>query len=81
MEDRLCGLVARVPGCGLRGPWFDSRRCQIIVAVGLEGSPLSLVRITEKLLEREVAAPVQKIEFNDRGGGGYHAKHISKSWH
>jgi hypothetical protein len=42
-----------------RGPGFDSRRYQISrVAVGLERGPLSLVRINEVLLEREVAAPV-----------------------
>jgi hypothetical protein len=34
--------------------------------VGLERVPLSLVRITEELLERKVAAPVQKTEINGR---------------
>jgi hypothetical protein len=29
-----------------------------MIAVGLERDPLSLVRINEELLEREVAAPV-----------------------
>jgi hypothetical protein len=28
-EDRLCGLVVRVPGYRSRGPAFDSRRYQI----------------------------------------------------
>jgi hypothetical protein len=28
-EDRLCGLVVRVPGYISRGPGFDSRRYQI----------------------------------------------------
>jgi hypothetical protein len=43
--DRLCGLV-------IRGPGFDSRRYQIFwEIVGLERGPLSLVRITEELLE------------------------------
>jgi hypothetical protein len=42
--DRLCGLVGR-------GPGFDSRRYQIFCEVGLEWGPLSLVRITEALLE------------------------------
>jgi hypothetical protein len=35
--------------------------------VVLERGPLSLVRITEELLERKVAAPVQKTEINGRG--------------
>jgi hypothetical protein len=33
--------------------------------VTLERGPLSLVRITEELLERTVAAPVWKTEIND----------------
>jgi hypothetical protein len=38
---------------------FDSRRYQIFLeVVGLERGPLSLVRITEELLERTVAVPV-----------------------
>jgi hypothetical protein len=57
--DRLCGLVVRVPGYRSRGPEFDSQRYQIFwEVVGLEWSPLSLVRIIEKLFEREVAASV-----------------------
>jgi hypothetical protein len=35
--------------------------------VGLERDPLSLVRITEELLEREVAAAVKKTEITGRG--------------
>jgi hypothetical protein len=59
VEDRLFGLVVRVPGCRQRSPGFDSQRCQIFwIAVGLEQDPLSLVRINEELLERKVAAPV-----------------------
>jgi hypothetical protein len=54
--DRLCGLVIRVPGHRSRGPGFDSRIFWEVV--GLERGPLSLVRITEELLERTVAAPV-----------------------
>jgi hypothetical protein len=34
----------------------------------LEWSPFNLMRINEELLERKVAAPVQKTEINDRGG-------------
>jgi hypothetical protein len=36
--------------------------------VGLERDPLSLVRITEEILERKIAAPVYKTEINGRGG-------------
>jgi hypothetical protein len=51
-KDRLCDLVVRVPGYRSRGPGFDSRRYQIFwQVVGLERGPLSLVRITEELLE------------------------------
>jgi hypothetical protein len=35
--------------------------------VCLERGPLSLVRIIEELLERTVAAPVQKAEISGRG--------------
>jgi hypothetical protein len=49
-EDRLCGLVVRVPGYRFRGPGFDFRRYQIFLE-GLERGPLSLVRIIEELLE------------------------------
>jgi hypothetical protein len=65
-SDRLCGLVVRVPGYRSRGPGFESRRYQISwEVVVLERGPLSLVRITEELLERNVAA--QKTEINGRG--------------
>jgi hypothetical protein len=48
----LCGLAVRVPGYRSRGPGFDSRRYQIFwEVVGLERDPLSLVSITEELLE------------------------------
>jgi hypothetical protein len=66
--DRLCGLVVRVTGHRSGSPGFDSRRYQIFwVIVGLERGPHSLVRITEELLERKVAAPVYKTEINGRG--------------
>jgi hypothetical protein len=52
--DRLCGLLVRVPGYRSRGPGFNSRRYQIFwEVVGLERGSLSLVRITEELLERK----------------------------
>jgi hypothetical protein len=48
----LYGLVVRVSDYRSRGPGFDSRRYQIFwEVVGLERGPLSLVRITEELLE------------------------------
>jgi hypothetical protein len=57
--NRLFDLVVRVPGYRSRGLGFDSRCYQIFwEVVGLERSSLSLVRITEELLERKVAAPV-----------------------
>jgi hypothetical protein len=52
--DRLCGLVFIVPGYRSRGPRFDSWRYQILwVVVGLEQGPLSLMSITEELLEKK----------------------------
>jgi hypothetical protein len=54
LPHRLCDLVVRPLAYRTRGPWSHSRRCQIFrIAVGLERVPLSLVRITEELLERE----------------------------
>jgi hypothetical protein len=51
--------VVRVPGYRSRGPGFDSRPYQIFwEVVGLERGPLSLMRITEELLEKKVVAPV-----------------------
>jgi hypothetical protein len=48
----LCGLVVRVPCYRSRGPRFDSQGHQIFwEAVCLEWSPISLVKITEQLLE------------------------------
>jgi hypothetical protein len=46
--------VVRVTGYRSRGPGFDSRRYQMFwEVVGLERGPLSLVSITEELLERK----------------------------
>jgi hypothetical protein len=50
--DRLCGLVVRVHGYRPRDPGFDYRSYQIFLeVVDLERDPLSLVSITEELLE------------------------------
>jgi hypothetical protein len=55
----VCGLVVRVPGYRSRGPGFYSGHYQIFLEVmDLERDPLSLVRITEELLQRKVAALV-----------------------
>jgi hypothetical protein len=57
--NRLSGLVNRVPGYRSGDPGFDSRRCQIFLAVlGLERGSLSLGKITGEPLERKVVAPV-----------------------
>jgi hypothetical protein len=52
MVDCLCGLVVRVPDHRSRDPRFDFGPYQISwKVVGLERGPLSLVSITEELLE------------------------------
>jgi hypothetical protein len=52
--------------------------------VGMELGPFSLVRIDEELLERKLAAPVQKTEINGRwSSAALTTRHTSihKSWH
>jgi hypothetical protein len=50
----VSGLVVRVPGYRSRDPGFDSGSYQIFLeVVVLERGPLSLVSITEELLEME----------------------------
>jgi hypothetical protein len=52
MRTTFLGLVVIDPGYRSRDPGFDSLRCQIIwQVVGLQRGPLSLVSITEELLE------------------------------
>jgi hypothetical protein len=67
-EDRLCGLVVRVPGHRSWSPGFDSRCYQIFwEVVVLERGPLSLVRIIEELLEWKRSGSGQESQINDRG--------------
>jgi hypothetical protein len=47
--------------------WLLIQRSRIWEVVGLERGPLSLLRITEELLGRKVAAPVSTTEINSRG--------------
>jgi hypothetical protein len=63
-------------------PEFDSRHCQEKKVVGLEWGPLSLVSTTEKLLDRKVAAPVEKTENTALGirYADHVAPSIRKSW-
>jgi hypothetical protein len=59
--DRLCGLVVRVPGYKSRDPGFDSRGYNIFwEVVGLERSPLNLMRITGELLEWKTSGSVSR---------------------
>jgi hypothetical protein len=66
----------------IRRPGFNSRHYQKRKIVGLERGPFSLVSTTEELIDRNVAAPVQKIE--NTAVGIRHANHVSpsirKSW-
>jgi hypothetical protein len=51
VTDRLCGLVVRVIGYRSGGPGS-------IPGTNKKSSPLSLVSISEELLDRKVGAPV-----------------------
>jgi hypothetical protein len=79
---RLCGLVVTVIGyrSGGQGSIPDTARKKV---VGLERCPLSIVSTTEELLDRKVAAPVEKTE--NTAVGIRHADHVApsirKSWH
>jgi hypothetical protein len=58
-EFSLCGLVVRVSGYTSKAPGFDSLHYQIFrEIVGLERGLLSLMRATEELSGRRVAAPI-----------------------
>jgi hypothetical protein len=67
-DDRLCGLVVRVPGYRFRGLGFDSRRYQIFCeVVGLERGPLSLETTTEELLGRKSSGSgLESLEYGRR---------------
>jgi hypothetical protein len=69
LSDHLCGLVVRRPGYISRGPGFDSRRYHIFWAVvGLERGPLSLVSITEELLEWKSSGRLpRRVDFQLAG--------------
>jgi hypothetical protein len=77
--DRLCGLVVRVLGYRSGGPGSipGTTKKKKKRVVGLELGPLSLVSTTEELLDRKVAAPVQKTE--NTAGGIRHADHVAPS--
>jgi hypothetical protein len=65
--DRLCGLVVSVHGYRSRCPGFDSRCYQILWEVlGLEGGPLSFVRIIEELLEWKSSGSGLENRINGR---------------
>jgi hypothetical protein len=54
ISDRLCSPVVRGPDYKYSGPVFDSRHYRILwEAEGLKRGPLSLVKISEELLERK----------------------------
>jgi hypothetical protein len=80
IQDRLCGLV--VTGLGYRsgGPGSIPGTTRIKKLVGLERGPLSLVSTTEELLDRKVAAPVEKTE-NTAVGIRHADKQINKTIH
>jgi hypothetical protein len=60
--DRLCGLVVRVLGYRSGGPGSIPGTTRKKKVVGLDRGPLSLVSTTEELLDRKVAASVNKTE-------------------
>jgi hypothetical protein len=65
--------LATDPEARVRFPALPEKK-----VVDLERGPLSLVRTTEELLDRKVAAPVYKTE-NNTAGGIRHAGHVAPS--
>jgi hypothetical protein len=76
-EGRLCGLVVRVLDYRSGGPGsiLGTNKKKV---VGQERGPLSLLSTTEELLDRKVAAPVEKTE--NTAGGNRHADHVAPSF-
>jgi hypothetical protein len=68
--------VLRVHGYGSGGPGSIPKTTRK-KAVGLERGPLSLVRTTEELLDRKVAAPVYKTD--NTAVRIRHADHVAPS--
>jgi hypothetical protein len=71
--------MVRVPGYRSRDPGLipGATRFSEWEVVSLERGPLSLVSTTEELLERKIAAPVQKSE--NTAVGIRHADHVAPS--
>jgi hypothetical protein len=56
LSSHTCDLAVRVPGYRSKSPGFDSRGYQTYwEVVGLERGPLSLMSITEELLEWKIS--------------------------
>jgi hypothetical protein len=83
--DRFCGLVIRVPGYRSRGPGFHSRHYKILYeVVNLERDRLSLVNITEELLEWKSSGSGSRKSTLTAGGilcADHVAPTIRRSWH
>jgi hypothetical protein len=84
-DDRLCGLVVRFPAYISRGPGFGSRRYQTFWEVlGPERGPLSLVKITEELLEQKSSGSGSRKSILTTVGirCAHHATpSVRKNWH